>query len=321
MMTLKPIPVSFFGAILGLGGLSNGWRVASKLYGAPILIADALAIIAFAIWCLLVALYSAKWFRFPEAAKQELNHPVQSFFIVLVFVSAMISGTALLPLLPSLAKPIMLLAVVGQLAFNVWSIGPLWTGGRALESIVPTLYLPATGGNFVSAIALGALGYNDWAMLFFGAALLSWIPMEAVILLRLISQPPLAAPMRAIIGIHLAPPAVACVAYLGLTKGVPDLIASGLIGYGILQMLIALRLWRWIREQAFGAGYWAYSFGIAALPLAALRSVERGATGALETLTPLLFIAANIFILSFAWLSLRLLAQGKYLPPAPPPAP
>ena len=37
------IPTAFFGAVLGLGGLANGWRVAGRLWGVPGWIGDAVA--------------------------------------------------------------------------------------------------------------------------------------------------------------------------------------------------------------------------------------------------------------------------------------
>src|SRR5215207_10010623 len=89
---------------------------------------------------------------------------------------------------------------------------------------------------------------------------------------------------RATLGIHLAPPAVAAVAYLAVTDGPPDRMAQMLFGYALLQALVILRLAPWLREQAFGPVAWAYTFGVSALPLAALRFVERGQAGPIAAL-------------------------------------
>jgi tellurite resistance protein len=77
-----------------------------------------------------------------------------------------------------------------------------------------------------------------------------------------------------------------------------------------------LRLIPWLFQQPFAASYWAFTFGIAALSLSALRFVERGMTGAMEGLAVLLFIGANIAIGSIALETLLLLLRGKLLPPA-----
>jgi len=46
------IPATFFGMVLALGGLGNGWRVAARIWGAPAFIGEALALSAAAIWFL-----------------------------------------------------------------------------------------------------------------------------------------------------------------------------------------------------------------------------------------------------------------------------
>ena len=75
-----------------------------------------------------------------------------------------------------------------------------------------------------------------------------------------------------------------------------------------------LRLLPWIRQQAFVPAYWAFSFGVAALPTMAIRMVERGATGPLEWIAPVLFIAANVVIGILVVKTLGLLVRGKLIP-------
>ena len=52
----------------------------------------------------------------------------------------------------------------------------------------------------------------------------------------------LPAPLRPTLGIQLAPPVVGGVAYLSVTTGTPDLLAYAMLGYGVLQALLLLRL-------------------------------------------------------------------------------
>jgi tellurite resistance protein TehA-like permease len=55
-------------------------------------------------------------------------------------------------------------------------------------------------------------------------------------------------PLCATLGIQLAPPAVGAVAYLSITHGEPDLVAQALVGYGLLQALLLIRLGSWIGQ-------------------------------------------------------------------------
>jgi tellurite resistance protein len=103
---------------------------------------------------------------------------------------------------------------------------------------------------------------------------------------------------------------------LGITNGQPDTFAQILLGYGLLQALILLRLIPWLFQQPFAASYWAFTFGVAALALSALSFVERGMTGAIEGLAVMLFIGANMAIGLIALGTFRLLLRGKLIPPS-----
>ncbi|OYU50506.1 MAG: dicarboxylate transporter/tellurite-resistance protein TehA [Rhizobiales bacterium PAR1] len=309
---LPLIPATFFGMVLGLGGLGNGWRSATHLWGAPAVIGEALSLIAAAIWLLWLLLYAWKWAAARKEAIAELHHPVQAFFVVLVPIATMIASMAVLPYLPNVATAMFTLGVASQMAFTVWVMGTVWQGGRHVDATTPTLYTPAVGGSFVSAIACGTFGYAEAGLLFFGAGFLSLVVLESIVLHRLLTHtlPP---NLRPTMGLHLATPAVGSVAYLAVTSGPPDRFVQMLFGYALLQALVMLRLVPWLREQPFTPAAWAYTFGVSALPLAALRFVERGQSGPIATLSGLIFLIANLII---GWIALRTLLlalTGKLL--------
>ncbi len=234
-------------------------------------------IAAVAVWALLVFLYAAKWIACRQEAISELIHPVQCCFVGLVPVSTMLIAFAVLPYNKFLATMLGGIGALGQLVFSVHRTGTLWTGGRDPLSTTPVLYLPGVAGNFVSANLASALGFGDLAALFFGAGLLAWIALESILMHRLYVHAPLAVPLRPTLGIQLAPAVVGCSAYLSMTHGAPDFVAKGLLGYGLLQGLILLRLLPWIMEQPFAASYWAFTFGLTAIAFDAMIFVERGA--------------------------------------------
>ena len=106
--------------------------------------------------------------------------------------------------------------------------------------------------------------------------------------------------------------------WMALTTGAPDVFAWILLGYGLYQALLLLRLLPWLREQGFVPGYWAFSFGTAALPALAMRMAERGATGLVAELAPALFVAANLVFALLIVKTLALLAKGALLPASAP---
>jgi tellurite resistance protein len=205
-------------------------------------------------------------------------------------------------------------AALAQLALGVYLHGRLWQGGRKPELITPAIYLPTVAPSFVAGTAAAAFGFHQLGELLFGAGVLSWLALESLILHRAAVHEPLPEALRPILGVQLAPPVVGGVTYLSLSSGTPDLFALALLGYGLYQALLLLRLLPWIRQQAFVPGYWAFSFGVAALPTMVLRMLERGAAGPLEWAAPVLFIAANVIIGVLVVKTVGLLVQGKLLP-------
>ncbi|WP_335671986.1 hypothetical protein [Burkholderia sp. PAMC 26561] len=100
---------------------------------------------------------------------------------------------------------------------------------------------------------------------------------------------------------------------MSLTSGVPDIFAHMLMGYGLYQALLLVRLLPWIRGRAFTASYWSFSFGVAALPTLAMRLVERGSTGVIEWLAEVLFVAANLIVGALMVMTLKLLTRGRLM--------
>ncbi len=301
------LSASLFGMVLGLGGLANGWRTAARVWGWSGAPGEALAVLAISAWAILALLYLGRWLRLPQAALAELRHPVTSSFVALAPISTAVASTALAPICPSVALWLMAAGVSGQVAFAIWVTAGFLQGRRVAAETTPVLYIPTVGGFLVSAMAMSGFGFHDAAVLLFGAGLLSWLTLESVVLTRLLGEPALAETLRATMGLYFTPPSVACVAYLAITQGRPDIFAQGLFGYALFHACVGLVCAPWLLKQKFSIGYWAYTFGLSALPLAALRLVERGQGG------PVAIMAAPLLAVSTLAIGAILAGTGVLL--------
>jgi tellurite resistance protein len=308
------VPASFFGIVLGLAGLGNAWRAAHQVWGVPTLIGEALMVVATIVWALLLVLFILKWIFTREEALAEAHHPIQCCFIGLAGVATMLIALAALPYSRLAAQIAFCVGAAFTVAFATWRTGRLWQGEREHSATTPVLYLPTVAGGFVMATVASALGHDDWGQLAFGAALFSWLAIESVLLHRLYTATTMAPALRATMGIQLAPPTVGAVAYLSVNGGIPDLAAHALLGYGLMQAVLLLRLLPWIMQHPFSPSHWGFTFGISALAAAPLRMLDNGDTGAIAFLAPYLFVAANFAIALIALGTLRLIAQGRLLP-------
>jgi tellurite resistance protein len=310
------MPAAFFGIAVGALAMANAWRVAERIWHMPVAAASLLTLAALAVWVAVLAGYARKWLVHREAALAELHHPVQSSFVALGPVSSLLAAQALMHYSRPLALAVFVVAAAAALAIGIYLHGRFWQGGRNAELTTPAIYLPSVGTSFVAGTTAAAFGWTQLGALFFGAGVLSWLALESMILHRAAVHEPLPDALRPTLGIQLAPPVVGGVTYMSITSGTPDVFAMILLGYGLYQALLLLRLLPWIRKQSFAPSYWAFSFGVAALPTLAMRMVERGSTGLVGWLAMALFIAANLVIGVLVVKTVALMARGDLLPAA-----
>ncbi len=305
------IPASYFGVVLGLGGLGSVWRQAHRVWDLPSVVAETLVLAGATVWAILVILYLLKTLVRLSDTVAELKHPVQCCFIGLIGVATMIVAMGLLPYSRQIAGGLLVVGAAFTFGFAVWRTGGLWFGERDHDATTAVLYLPTVAGSFVTAAACAMFGLTDWGQLALGAGLFSWLAIESVLIHRLFVAKSLAVPLRPTLGIQLAPAPVCAFAYLNLTSGSNDIFAHALIGYGLLQALVLLRMLPWIMKQPFSMSYWAFTFGATALAWSPLRLVQSGDVGAISKLAPIIFVATNLVVGLIALASIWIILTGR----------
>lgn len=304
-------PAAYFGMVLGLAGLGNGWRVATKLWGCSPSISESILTLAALVWAVLLFLYIVKFAVARDKVLAEAAHPVQCCFIGLIGVATMLIAGAALPHLRLLALVLFVVGFVFTIGFGVWRTGGLWRGGRDPATNTAVLYLPTVAGSFVSATVASALGFTELGQMAFGAGMFSWLAIESVLLHRLLTAPETAVALRPTLGIQLAPAPVGSVAYLSVAGGMPDVFAHALIGYGILQLLVLVRLSPWILEGGLSVSLWAFSFGATSLAVSPLRLATAADPIMVSWLAVVLFLLANVLIIALVVMTLWLLFSGR----------
>ncbi|HDR1171336.1 TPA: dicarboxylate transporter/tellurite-resistance protein TehA [Pasteurella multocida] len=291
-----PFPINYFGIILGLSALSLAWRYAIPLCEGATLVSESLFAVSAMIWLTFIGAYAYKWFNSHQQLKADLQHPLLGNFVSLIPITTILIGIGLVPYNMLLGIVLISLGIITQLAFAAYYIPGMWRGVHQAEMTLPAIYLPTVATNFVSATALGVLGYSELGMVFFGAGFFSWLVLEPIVLQRLRTLQPVPEPLRPMIGIQLAPAFVGCSAYLTLNGGKLDLFALMLLGYGVLQLLFLIRLLPWIFVNGFTPTMWAFSFGLASMAKVALLFYQNTSDNLLATLSLALFIFANFSI-------------------------
>ncbi|WP_045855195.1 dicarboxylate transporter/tellurite-resistance protein TehA [Raoultella terrigena] len=307
------LPAGYFGMVLGIIGMGFAWRYASTIWPVSRSVGDGLVVLAATIWALLAVAFITRAIRFPWSVRQEMRHPVASSFVSLFPATTMLISIGFVPWCRPLSLGLFIIGVALQLAYSAWQSAGLWRGNHPSDATTPGLYLPTVANNFISAMACGALGFNDAGLVFLGAGIFSWLSLEPVILQRLRSDGELPAALRTSLGIQLAPALVACSAWLSVNGGDADTFAKLLFGYGLLQLLFMLRLMPWYLQQPFNASFWSFSFGISALATTGLHLGHSQPNGFFHFLAIPLFVFTNLIIGLLLIRTFLLLVRGKLL--------
>lgn len=317
MHTLHRVPASFFGMVLGVFGLGSAWRYGASTGLVPHWVGEAGVLAGCAVWLVLAAIYLYRVVTARAGVVAELRDPLTFSFVSLLPAGAVLVSVGLHPYVPVVAAVLLWSGVLGQLAFVAVRCAPLWAGTQPFEATTPGLYLPFVAANFISAIGLGSAGHAQLGYLFLGAGLISWLTLEPLITHRLRSGPETAPRARGVIGVQLAPAFVACYAYLSVNGGRFDTVALVLFGYGLLQLLLLLRLWRWLLAGGFTPSLWAFSFGFAAMANTGLRLAHSGPDTAVLVVAVATAAVGTAALLALAVGTVVLLVRGRLLPPAP----
>ena len=313
---LARLPPGLFAIVFGLLGLAGAWR---RLAGFGLehadVVATALLNVATGLLELLLLLWAIKVFRHRSELQKDFAHPVHGAMLSLLPLTVLLSVALWLPLMPQyfeVASSVTFAALVlqGVIAWRVVSRAA--TGELAADMVTPALYLPPVGGGLIGALAASALGFHGWAVVLFGMALGAWALLEARVLNRLFAGP-LPPPLRATLGVEIASAPVATLVAATLWPALPaDVLLIGL-GISCGPLVAVLARWRWWSAVPFSAGFWSFSFPVAAFASVVVEAVRRGgwpmqvAYGAV--------LVASALIAYLAVRTLALLFRGRLLPP------
>ena len=300
MPSIQHLPISFFGAVMSIAGLSLAWRLASKEYDAGLALSNAIGIIALSMFVVLTLSYLGKFFRYRHLVKHEFSHPVIGSFFGTFGISILLLSSVIGSYSRSVQLIVWTIGTVVTLTLTVIMISRLLNGNAAPTTVVPALLIGGVGS--LDIVVTGGAFTAGWTheVNLLAAAIggVSAIVFFILIFSRLIHHEPLIGAMRPSKMILVAPFSVGFIAYVNLVQKV-DMFAALLFYFGLfLFAIISCRLL--VKPAAFSLNWWAIGFPMAALAIAALMySGSVDGTGLKFIAALLLFmLTASIFVLS-----------------------
>jgi tellurite resistance protein len=266
-------PVSLFGAVMGLAGLSVAWRLAQARYHAPPWIADAIGGIAAATFIVILLGYTVKALTAPDAVRTEFRHPIAGNLFGTILVSMLLLPIVLTQYDLLLAQTMWALGAVGMVIF-AWLIVSRWMSDRQLIAHATPAWIVPVVGLLDVPLALPVLGLPPMhGVMVMGMAigLFFTVPLFTLIFSRLLFEPPMPDALQPTLLILVAPFAVGFSTYVA-TTGQVDLFAQSL--YLLMLFMLAVFLGRLRNLMSccpYRVSWWAVSFPLAASAIAALR--------------------------------------------------
>jgi tellurite resistance protein len=275
--SVRYLPISLFGSVMSVAGLSLAWRLAGKAYGTDIAVSNAIGMIALALFAVLALSYLGKLIRYPDLVKHEFSHPVIGSFFGTVGISILLLSSVIGSYSAAAQLLVWAIGAALTLALAAVMISRMLNGNAPPASVVPAWLIAGVGS--LDIVVTGGRLTAPWAheVNLFAAAVggVSAIVFFVLIFSRLVHHAPLEGAMRPSKMILVAPFAVGFIAYVNLVQKV-DMFAALLFYFALF--LFAIVGYRLIVKPApFSSAWWAIGFPMAALANAAL--IYAGAVG------------------------------------------
>jgi tellurite resistance protein len=316
---LPRIPPGMFSIAFGLVGLAGAWQAASRLLSIPAAVADALFIVAAAVWIVLVAGYLAQG---PARILGDWRDGAMSPFIPLAVIVPMILAIPLSRFAFSAGRVLIIVFLALTVLLGGWLTGEWVYTGVPHDRVHPGYYLPTVAGGFMGAYAAAAVRLHTLAEAAFGIAIFCWILVAALVLNRLMVRPALPPPLVPTLLIQLAPAVVGALAYFAINGGKIDFIAAALGGYAVLMAVMQLRLLPLYARLKFTFGFWAFTFTSAAAAIDALLWLTATRPAGTTVYAAVVLGLITLFIGAIAVRTVIAIARRQFFPPPRPvPAP
>ncbi|MCZ7562832.1 MAG: SLAC1 anion channel family protein [Burkholderiales bacterium] len=274
---LAHFPISFFGAVMGIGGLGLAWGKAEALYATAFAASGWLLALNVALFAALGAFYLAKLALHPQAVAADFGHPVRLNFFATVSIGLLLVAIQLGD--APAARWVWASGAAAHLALTLY-VMTAWLHQTKFEiaHLNPAWFLPVVG-NVLVPIAGVAHAPAEVSWFFFSVGLVFWLVLFTIVLYRLFFHAPLPVRLTPTLFILIAPPAVAFLAYHRLTGGLDNFGRVLYYTALFLTLLLASNAVRFLRTQFFLSA-WAYTFPLAAVTVATFVMAERtGAAG------------------------------------------
>jgi len=271
------LPVALFGSVMGLTGLSSAWRLAHRMYGTPLWIAQVFGVLAVLAFLAIGSGYAVKWITGPQVVKAEIEHPIAGNLFGTLFISLLLIPIPIADVSLRVARVIWIIGAVGMIVF-AWFIVSRWLTHRQNPAhATPAWIVPVVGLIDIplAAPSIQLAHIEGFLMLALAVGLFFAVPLFTLVFSRLMFEEPMATNLQPSLLILLAPFAVGFSAYVTVA-GKVDRFADALYMLTLFLLTVLVGRLRYLAIACpFRLAWWAVGFPLAGSTASALRYAEQ----------------------------------------------
>lgn len=297
--TLGYLPVALFGAIMGLSGLANAWRLAQGAFGQPEWISLYLGYIAILSFVAVALGFSIKVYSSFDIVRAEFRHPTVGPLYGTPLISMVLLPIALADINLQMARTLWAVGGIGITLFSILIVNRWLTVRHQVADISPTWIIPVVGIiNVPLAVPSLHIELTHGMMMFeLAVGLFFAIPLFTLIFARVLLAEAMPAPMQPSLMILIAPFAVGFSSYI-ITIGHIDQFSEALFMIMIFLLLVlSVKLAKVLCRGPFRLTLWSISFPLSAASTAAIRYASLEHNEYADGIAVLLLALASIVIM------------------------
>jgi tellurite resistance protein len=311
-LSVRDLPIGFYGAVMGLAGLGLTARAAAPLFPgvvrAPAYFTELwVALGALALLILLPA-YLLKAVRYPKAAREDFTNPVQIGFCGALPVGMSLVAGGVAPYSPDLGNALWWISFALMLAFQAWALVRWLSGGIELAQVNAGWLIIMVGGIVLPGPGI-ALGHVEASRFIFGISAAATPLLMALLFYRAVLGPPLPEVLRPSWFILLVPPSLVYANGVALYAGLSFL--ENLFFFSLVLAAALLVYARNLLRWRFGIPWWAFTFPLDALAYAAARYAQDHPSALWRGVAAVALALATLFVLLVLWRTLRSAASPR----------
>lgn len=266
---IRNFPISFFAAILGLGGFAIALLKAEQILGLPIGIGLIVGYLTGIIFLAMAAAYLTKLLRDPSTVVAEFQHPIKLNFFPTTSISLLLLSIVFLEAHTPFSQWLWYLGTGIQFVWTVAVMGRwMHHPGYRIAHLNPAWFIPVVG-NILVPIAGVEHASIEISWFFFAIGLVFWLILFTISMYRIFFHEPLPQKLVPTFFILIAPPAIGFLSYLKLTESF-DPFARILYAIALFLLVLIGSQWQIFRNVPFFLSCWAYSFPTAAITIASM---------------------------------------------------